>query len=218
MTKFARWSGIAHAVLTQSHRKFRLGQAQEILAASFGHRTYASLRTHDLQMLNEGVRYVLFDDDAALNRASSLQVQMSPDEWRAVRDALRPSGVSGNTWLIDEVSMQTAACLTFDDSSHNQIDAIVRSIGSSDGHRAHSAQCQAVEGSLPDVLSFSVEGDVRAFGESVSLAVPVFAAVAFVRVGRRFYAEGKLLSVEQSGPPREYEPDFIAEDYGMSDS
>lgn len=217
MEKFARWSGIAHTVLRKSHPMVRLGQAQEILAASFGHRTYASLRSHDLDVLNQGVRYVLFDDDAALNRASSLRVQMSLDEWRAVRHALQPSGVSGGTWLTDEVSMHSAACLTFEDSSHERIDAIVRSIGTSDGHWAKTSRCHAATGTLPDELKFGVEGDVRAFNDSASLAVPVLAEVVFHRVGNRFYAAGELLAVDQSGPPQEYEPDFIAEDYGMSE-
>ncbi len=59
----------------------------------------------------------------------------------------------------------------------------------------------------PEKLKFTVEGEVRTGKAEAYLAIPVVCEVAFPRVGKRFYASGELLSVEQSGPPTEYEPE-----------
>ncbi len=207
MTKFIRWSGIAHSILVKSHRKTKLGQAREILAAYLGHRTYASLRTHDLAVLQEQAKYVLVDPEKALSRAASLDIPLTAGDWLAIEHAIRPSGVSGDTWLIGERSMHLAASLTFEDSGDQRLYDIAHRIGMCDGIHATNTRCHSSLGELPEILKFTVEGEVRAMNAEKYLAVPVVCEISFPRVGKQFYASGKLLTVEQSGQPKEYEPE-----------
>lgn len=214
MTKFTRWSGIAHSILAKSHRKIKLGHAQEILAAYLGHRTYASLRTHDLAALQDQAKYVLIDPGMALNRALDLDIQLTADDWYSVESAIKPSGVSGNTWLEGELSMHSAARLTFEDSDDRRLSDIGHLIGMCDGYRAIDTRCHSSPGEFPKELKFTVEGEVRAIGAKAYLAVPVVCEIIFPRVGNRFYASGKLLSVQQRGQPKEYEPEEYEMDFG----
>lgn len=213
MTKFARWSGIAHSVLNKSHRKIKLGHTREILSAYFGHRTYASFRVHDLAVLQDQTKYVLTDPTTALDRASSVDFPLTVEDWHKVEMALKPSGVSGDTWLVDERSMHLAAELTFTDSPDPRVWNIGRSIGMNDGRTVTNIRCHSSPGVFPKELEFTVDGEVRAFNAKAHLAIPVVCEVVFPRVGNRFYALGELRSVEQSGPPREYEPDEPSFDY-----
>lgn len=217
MSKFARWSGIVRSSLSKSYPKLKLGQAQEILAAAFGHRTYASFRTQDISRLERDTKYALIDNDMALSRATSLGVPITAEAWDAAVMSLRPSGVSGETWLISEEGLHLAASIAFEDSSHAGFTEIASSIGMSDGRRARSTHCRSSDGSLPEVMYFTVHGEVRAFNSNESLAVPVVGDVVFNRVGRRFYAKGELLSVARSGEPGPYDHEDMFEDYGMSE-
>jgi hypothetical protein len=207
MTKFTRWSGIAHSILIKSHRKTKLGHAQEVLAAYLGHRTYASLRTHDLAVLQNQAKYVLVDPEKALNRAAGLDIPLTADDWLAVEHAIRPSGISGETWLVGEQSMHLAARLTLENSGDRRLYDIAHRIGLCDGIRTTDTRCHSSPGEFPEKLKFTVEGEVRTGKAEAYLAIPVVCEVAFPRVGKRFYASGELLSVEQSGPPTEYEPE-----------
>lgn len=213
MTKFARWSRIAHSVLAKSYRKIKLGHTREILSAYFGHRTYASLRVHDLDVLQDHAKYVLTDLTMALDRASSIGIPLTDDDWRKVETALKPSGVSGETWLVDERSMHLAAELTFTDSSDPRVRNIGRSIGMNDGSMVTNTRCHSSPGVFPQELKFTVDGETRVFNDQAHLAIPVVCEVVFPRVGNHFYALGELRSVEQSGLPREYEPDEPFFDY-----
>lgn len=215
MTKFTRWSGIAHSILAKSHRKIKLGHAQEILAAYLGHRTYASLRMQDLAVLQDQAKYVLIDPEMALNRASSIDIQLTVDDWHSVEMALKPSGVSGNTWLVGEPSMHLAANLTFEDSYDRRLSDIGDLIGMCNGYRAINTRCHSSPGEFPKELKFTVEGEVRAMNAEAHLAVPVVCEIIFPRIGNRFYASGELLSVKQSGQPKEYEPEEYEPDFGF---
>lgn len=211
MDQFSRWSGIVHAALSQQHPKIRLGQIHQLLAACLGHRTYASLRTSDLETLNQHPSYVLFDHESGFARANELGILLTEAEWREAHMAIRPSGVTP-FWLTDWFGMSGAARVTFEDSFDTRIHAIKRAIGFPDGHYATATRCQSAEGELPDILRFVVEGEVRAYNEDTRLAVPVVAELAFEKIGCQMYASGNLNTVEQSGPPREYEPED--DDYG----
>lgn len=208
MTKFVRWCGIAHSVLSNFHQKIKLGQTQEILSAYFGHRTYASLRVHDLAVLQDQAKYVLTDPAMALDRASSIGFPLTVDDWHKVEMALKPSGVSGDTWLVDERSMHLAAKLTFTDSPDPRLSNIGRSIGMNDGRTVTNIRCRSSPGVFPKEFEFTVDGEVRAFNAKAHLAIPVVCEVVFPSVGKRFYALGVFRSVEQIGPPRECEPAY----------
>lgn len=214
MTKFIRWSGIAHSILVKSHRKIKLGHAREILAAYLGHRTYASLRMHDLAVLQDKAKYVLVDPEKALNRAASLDIPMTSYDWLAVEHAIRPSGVSGETRLVGWRSMHLAASLTVEDSGDQRLYDIANEIGMCDYVRALDTRCHSLPDEFPEELKFTVEGEVRTANAEAYFAVPVVCEVVFPRVGKHFYAAGKLLSVEQSGQPEEYEPEEPAMDFG----
>lgn len=216
MEKFARWSGVVHAALPKIHR-VKLGQVHQLLAACLGHASYASFRESDLLVLNRGAHYVCFEEGAGLRRAHRLGIQLTQEQWREAWMALKPSGVSGHTWLIEPRGMDLAARLTFEGSGHPHIQAIKRAIGMGDGHWANSTRCLDETNALPEVLRFEVLGDVQASGNGVSISVPVTAECVFKRIGRRMYAAGELLSVVQHGAPREYDPEFDGEFYGMSE-
>ncbi|MEO3711477.1 hypothetical protein [Roseateles flavus] len=216
MEKFARWSGVVYAALPKVHR-VKLGQVHQLLAACFGHASYASFRDADLRVLNQGACYVCFDEGAGVRRANSLGIPITQAQWREAWMALKPSGVSGHTWLIEAREMELAARLTFENADHPQIQAIKRSIGMGDGHWASSARCLDEIDALPELLRFEVLGDVQAFGNNVLLSVPVTAECVFKRIGRGMYAAGELVNVVQRGAPREYEPEFEGELYGMSE-
>jgi hypothetical protein len=184
-----------------------------------GHRTYASLKVHDLDILHGTAKYAIIDTQAAIDRANNLDFPVTDEQWREVEIALRPSGISGNLWLTSMSSMHSAARLTFEDEHHPDIFSIWKPIGMADGHLATSSICHAIEGSHPEELRYTVKGELRAFNERDSLAVPVVAQVLFKRIGLRIYAMGELLSVAQEGQPQPYEPDFEGdgETYGMSE-
>lgn len=207
MSKFTRWSGIAHAILAKSHPKIKLGQAREILAAYLGYRTYASFRTCDVGALEDLAKYVLVDPEAAVIRAQGLDVPLTPDQWNGVEIALRPSGVSGGRWLVPEGSMHAAASITFTDSADPRLSKIARDIGMGDGYRASDTRRLSPPGEFPQVLRFAVEGEVHAFNDEGNFAVPVVCEVSFPRVGERFYGAGQVESVARRGKPEEYEPE-----------
>jgi uncharacterized protein (DUF849 family) len=217
MDKFSKWTGLAHSVLSKSYPKLKRSQSREFLAAWLGHRTYASLRVKDLDVLHGAAKYVIIDPHAAVNRANDLGFPVTSEQWREVEMTLRPSGVSGDLWLTDMHSMHFAARLTFEDTSHPDIYPIWQPIGMADGRLSTSSACHAAEGSHPEELRFSVHGEVRAFSEHHALAVPVVAHVLFKRVGIRLYALGELLSVVPEGPPHPYEQEKEFENYGMSE-
>jgi hypothetical protein len=207
MTKFVRWSGIAHSILAKSHHNIKLGQAREILSAYLGHRTYASLRSHDLAVLQNQAKYVLVDPQMALDRAASLGFPLSIDDWHTVQMALKPSGVSGGSWLIEEPGMKLAATLTVEDSSDPRLRAIGSHIGMVDYNRQISASCTSLPGELPLELQFSVTGEIGVQGEDACWAFPIVSTVIFPRLGNRIYGVGKVQSVENVGQPKEYEPE-----------
>lgn len=212
MDKFSMWTGLAHTILLKHHPKLRRGQACECLAAWLGHRTYASLRVHDLAVLNSGIKHAIFDSSAAIKRAGSLGFEMPPEQWRDVERALKPSGVS-QMWLTDMFSMRLAASLAFEDGFHEDSYAIAKSIGMSDGRSAVQVIPHTQEDSFPDSLRFAVHGLVRAFNDEASIATPVIAEVAFQRVGKQLYKDAVVETVKRSGEPYSYEPEFEGEDY-----
>ena len=216
MDKFSKWTGLAHSILAKSHPKLKLSQACECLATWLGHRTYASLCVHDLDILL-AAKYAIIGAQAAIYRAKRLGFLVTGEQWREVEMALRPSGICGELWLTDMRSMHSAARITFEDQSHPDIHSIWRPIGMPDGRRSTSSVCQAAEDDHPDELRFIVHGEVRAFNEHDALAVPVVAHVLFKRVGMRLYAEGELLSVTQEGQPHPYEQEDEFDSYGMSE-
>ena len=87
-----------------------------------------------------------------------------------------------------------------------------------DGQHAFSTDRQVAESEIPEELRFTVQGEIRAFNENESLAVPVEAQVLFRRLGVRLYEQGELLSVRQTGTPYAYEPEEdVGEFYYMSE-
>jgi hypothetical protein len=80
MDQFSRWSGIVHSLISKHTPKIKLGQVHQLLAACLGHRTYASLRATDLEILNQKPHYVLFDDGAGLARAMDFGLFVSVEQ------------------------------------------------------------------------------------------------------------------------------------------
>lgn len=206
MDQFSRWSGIAHALLVKHVPKIKLGQVHQLLAACLGHRTYASLRATDLDTLNQKPRYVLFDVDAGYARAADLGLVVPEARWREATMALRPSGVTP-FWLTTIDGMHSAAQLVFEDTFDSRAHAMKHLAGYPEGQRATSSRCHSADDDVPDILRFDVEGEVFAFNQETSLALPVIAIVAFPKVGRRMYGHGTLVSVEQHGEPKTRDPD-----------
>lgn len=219
MDQFSRWSSVAHSLLSTHTPKMKLGQVHQLFAACLGHRTYASLRVSDLEILNQKPHYVLFDEGAGLARAMDLGLSLTEAQWREVTMALRPSGITP-FWLTAMSGMDSAARLSFEDSFDSRIHATKREIGFPDGHRATSSHCHSKEDEMPDFLRFDVHGEVCAYNDETSLAVPVIAVVEFPKVGRRMYGDGTLVSLERLGDPRTRdwdEDEHDGEAYGMSE-
>lgn len=201
MDQFSSWSGIAHSLVSKQTPKIKLGQVHQLLAACLGHRTYASLRVADLEILNQQPHYVLFDEGAALARAANLGLALTEKQWQEVTMAISRSGITP-FWLTSMVGMESAARLTFEDSSDARIRAMKREVGFPDGHRALSARCHSRHDAIPDFLRYDVHGEVCAYNEETALAIPVMAVVEFPKVGRRMYGDGTLVSIERQGEPR----------------
>lgn len=217
MEKFSKWTGLAHSILAKSHPKIKRNQACECLAAWLGHRTYASLRVQDMDILRSTAKYVIIDAQAAVVRADSIGFPVTSEQWREVEMALSPSGISGGLWLIDMHTMLLAARLIFEDQPHPDIDSIWMPIGMPDNRNTKSTVCQSVAVDAPPLeLRFTVHGEVLVSADQ-ALAFPVVAQVMFKRVGMRLYAEGELLSVRREGEPHTYERDFDSdgEAYGQ---
>jgi hypothetical protein len=175
MTTFARWSGVVHTTLSSLHPKFKYSHAQEILSAALGHRTYASLRTLDLAALHEHTKYVLFDDQAPLSRAARLGLPITLEQWHSAAMKLKPSGISGGRWMIHHEQMADAARIVFEDASHPVLHQVANAIGIKDGHWARAAYRVNNDVTLPEELRYLVQGEVQAFNDEVSLAMPVIA-------------------------------------------
>lgn len=206
MDQFSRWSGIAHALLSQQSSRVRLGQIHQLLAACLGHRTYASFRAEDHSTLNQQPHYVLFDDAAGLSRASELGLRIAPEAWKKVTLELKPSGITP-FWLTTKSGMHSAARVAFEDSADDRISSIKSAMGFPDGHRATSSRCHSEDDDLPVALRFDVFGEAHGYSETESLATPVTVVVEFPRIGRRIYGDGVLVSVEQSGVTFARDPD-----------
>ena len=211
MDQFSRWSGIAHAHITQHYPTVKLGQVHQLLAAALGHSTYASLRALDLDALHRRPRYVLFEVEAALARAQDLGLRIEPEHWQQACLELTPSGITP-FWLTSKEGMERAAGLTFEVSEDERVEATRPATDFPDGRRTLSVRCLS-EGEVPDSLRFEVIGEVLSFSDSESLATPVTAIVEFPKVGRRMYDTGVIVSVEQSGSRYARSDDDYLPDY-----
>lgn len=218
MDQFSRWSGVAHALLCQQSPKIKLGHVHQLLAACLGHRTYAAFRAQDMATLNQSPRYVLFDEERGLVRASELGLRIDTKLWHEATMALRPSGITP-FWLTSKPGMHLAARLTFEDTFDDRIHALKRSMGFPDGHWASSSECHSPGNDLPEILRFDVSGEVHGYDENHSLAIPVAAVVEFSKIGCRIYGHGVIRSVDRSGEQRIREPEEDAEGeiFGMSE-
>lgn len=218
MDQLSRWSGIVHAVLSKHSPQVKLGQVHQLLSACLGHRTYAALRSMDLETLNRAPQYVLFDEDAGLARATEIELRIAPMHWHAAVMALRPSGVTP-FWLTTKSGMGNAAQITFEDTFDDRIHAIKRAMGFPDGQRAMSSYCHSDGDEVPDVLRFDVRGEVHGYNEEGRFGTPVTAVVEFPKIGCRMYGHGVLASVVTTGDStlREPEDDGGGEVFGMSE-
>lgn len=214
MSKFVTWSGIVHATLRSSFPKLKLGQARELLAASLGHNSYASLREHDLHALESSAIHVLLSNGAAMRRALELGLALTDDQWWVVQHVLTRGEVSVLSWLGGTAVMPNAARRVFEDTSYPLFHQIARAIGMKDGQWAHRTVTLPSEGARADELVILVYGEVRAFNETVCLATPVIGEVRFRQVGRQLYGPGHLVHATQNGAPYPYEPIDEGDVYG----
>lgn len=213
MTRFTSWSGIVHTTLSTLYPRFKLGQAQELLAAGLGHNTYASLRIHDLTAL-ESAKYVVLDLERLIQRASEIGVPLTPEQWWLTHRELTSGRITNGCYLGEARVMESAARHAFEDSSHPLLYDIAKRTGMKDGHWAYGATPLPGQDTVSDELTMVVHGDVQALNEHVALATPVIAEVRFKRIGRQLYAEGRITQVAQYGEPHPYEPNDEAEIYG----
>ena len=219
MDQFSHWSGLTHSLLSKHSPKIKLGQVHQLLAASLGHKTYASLRDRDLNVLNRRPAYVLFDEEAGFRRSIELKLSLTDTQWRDSTMSLHPSYITP-FWITTMHGMDHAARLTFEDSSDPRIYTIESELGIPDGHWATSSRNHSIEGEIPQLLRFDVEGDVYAYSNDESLAVPVKVVVDFQRLGRRIYEKGVIVSIEKTGEAQlsNREDDLDGGDfYGMSE-
>jgi hypothetical protein len=68
--------------------------------------------------------------------------------------------------------MAFVARIVFEDASHHVRHEVANAVGIKDGYWTRSAQRIPDDGTLPEELRFLVHGEVQAFNEEVSLAMP----------------------------------------------
>jgi hypothetical protein len=219
MTTFRSWTDLVHTKLETSIRRAKRSHIQEILAAAFGHRTYASFRVQDLEAVNSGnAKYLLLDDSAALERAAVLGLVLSAELWNQAKMTLSPSGISRGAWFTDFSRMENAANLVFEHSNDEQFVRIWQKYGQTpQGRRVPYAPRKPEQnsGALPDTLTVVVNGEQVVQGYPLDTVVPVTAVVRFQLVARRGYAKGELSEVLESGALYVEEPEEIDGDvYG----
>lgn len=220
MDKFKFWASEVEKSLKPSHPKLKHCNACEILAAAFGHNTYASFHLNDEDAINGNAKYILLDDKLPIIRAKKLGFNLSDEEWTAAITVISRSGNSRCCWLVEASSMFTAARIIFEDSPHQKLDDIQLNTTNMLGKVATNIQCFPPQdpssvnwyispfGGLLEKLEFMVEGEAHAWCESSAIAVPLKSLVIFERIGKRIYSEGRLITIEQSGASYEFEPEF----------
>lgn len=107
MTRFIRWSSKLHSTLRTNHPQLKLSHTKEIFAAALGHHSYASLRTHDLEVLNKPVRHS-FPYRYEIGKSGLAEVM-----WYVPDDAARTSGLPyAKSILLDsDMALQRAVRL-----------------------------------------------------------------------------------------------------------
>lgn len=206
MNLFAKWTEIAHLILVKHYPKIKLNQTRELLSTWVGHKTYASLKMHDLQIINEerGL-YIIVSNDDVLERASRLGIDLIFDHWILVHQKLSRSGISRGYWLVWMRSMIHSACNIFEVAHHPEKFNISRQIGTLDGFRNTEIVRTTDLDGYPLQLTVDINSQLLSFNTSESLYFPVHGRVSFERIGARIYAEGQLISLEQTGPSGHYE-------------
>lgn len=206
MNLFAKWTDITHVTLAKHYPTIKLSQTRELLSTWVGHKTFASLKINDLQIINERrALYIIVNDDDVFVRAKRLGIELGFDHWMSVRQKLSPSGISGGFWLVWMNSMIGAARNIFEYSSHPEKFRISRPIGTPDGYR-NTVVARPIEvEDYPLELIVDVNSELLVFNQHESVFFPVHSRVTFKRVGARIYEEGQLISFEQVGVSGHYE-------------
>lgn len=207
MNLFAQWTDIAQVNLAKKHPTIKLSQTRELLSTWVGHNTFASLKQHDLAIINERrALYIIVNGDDVVARARKLGISLTYEDWISTQHKLTPSGVSGGFWLVWMQSLLGAARSIFEESSHPEKYRLSRQVGNSDGFRNTTADFSTKVDDFPLDLIVDVHSELLTFNEQESIFFPVHGKVSFKRVGTRIYEKGQVISFEQMGASGHYVP------------
>lgn len=206
MNLFAQWTSIAHTALSQLYPKIKLNQTRELLSTWVGHKTFASLKIHDLQIINEqSAKYIIVNNEEVLSRALRLGIPLTLDHWIGIYQKLNRSGVAGGFWHTRMMGMKGAACHVFEYACPPEKTRLWQQVGMIDGYRNTVVGGSFNENDCPLELLVEINSELLAFNQDESVFFPVTAQVKFKRVGNRIYEEGTLISFQQAGTMGNYD-------------
>jgi hypothetical protein len=209
MSVFLSWCRSAQKQFTNPRGRLSLGQAQEVLAAGLGHRTYASFRSSDLVAL-ERTAYALVSFEAMKKRAAEFGVQLSDEACHAALHGMRFGARGQDRYVIPDTNLGNIYRLLVSDSNHPMRAEIAREL---------QAQINGIDvgyGEPCTLWNLSAAAwrwragcAFQFMTEEKDLAVPISVEIEFPRVGRHLFGKGEIVSVERAGEPYEYEPEVV---------
>jgi len=218
MSVFLNWCRSAQKQFSNPRVRLSLGQAQEVLAAGLGHRTYASFRSSDLTAL-EGTAYALVSFEAMRKRAAEFGAQLSDEACHAALHGMRFGAQDQGRYVIPDTNLGIVFRILVSDSDYpmraeiaRELQAQINGINAGYGKPCTPWDISAV------AWRWRAHSDFHFMTEEKDLAVPIDVEIEFRRLGRHLFAKGEIVSVERVGEPYEYEPEVVLEyDYLTED-
>ncbi len=211
MSVFLSWCRSAQKQLSNPRVRLSLGQAQEVVAAGLGHRTYASFRVNDLAALGR-TGYALIDFDALKRRSAEFGAEATSEACHAAIHGMRFGRNEQGRYVLPHANLGVVASILISEAKQADWDVVAAELG---------AEIRGVEaGSAAPAEPWNLEsstwlwcsaGALLVSTEEADLSVPVDFEVEFRRLGRHLFEVGKVVSAKRAGGPKEYEHQDVAE-------
>jgi hypothetical protein len=209
MSVFPNWCRSAQKQFSNPRVRLSLGQAQEVLAAGLGHRTYASFRSSDLAAL-ERTAYALVSFDAMKRRATEFGAELSDDACHSALHGMRFGAQGQGRYVIPDTNLGLIFKILVSDSDHPMRGEIARELEA----EINGIDAGYGEPCTPWDLSTAAwrwrgRGAFQFMTEEKDLAVPIDIEIEFRRLGRHLFATGAIVSVERAGEAQEFEAEEV---------
>jgi hypothetical protein len=220
MSRFKNCARVAHAKLRTFFPKISLGQTQQLLASSLGHKTYASFLTSDASAFDSRAAFAVLASEAAMLRALDFGYEMNRDHWSLLVDEIGAKQVVGELELLESLDYaHWSVKYAFYEVQDPRIDALTRPHGTAEyGRQIIPAAIDYRKGAVDDEglpvvrMSACLTGDIyvepnAAYARLVAL--PVRVEFGLERIGQRLFSPPALLAIHQDGEPRHCDPDDV---------